>query len=359
MVVGGGDPPVKGAEFVQDHHIRQNKLTKQWVIYAPSRRKRPKDFHPSGPPPNSVPTHDAACPFCPGNETVIRPLVSELPGPSPHGWATRVIPNKYPALSPDLDSSRFSVGIYLAVQGHGRHEVVIETPYHDRDIGRMTAKEAEAVIETYHRRHLALMRQDETILTITFRNRGPRAGASLHHPHSQIIALAVAPTHVRWREEEAQRYYDEWGRCCLCDIRDFESDVGERVLLENRTFVAFVPFAAEVPFEVWIVPKRHQADFGEISEPEKADLAEALREILGRLEQCLDRIDYNYVIHSSTQYRSGNPQLHWYLQIRPRLTTQAGFEVGSGIAINPSIPEKDAAFMNQSESERRPGRNVP
>jgi len=329
---------------VKDHHLRQNKLTKQWVIYAPSRRKRPRDFR-AGQTALNVPGHDPGCPFCPGNEPVLGRVIEEAPGPAPHGWSTRVIPNKYPALSPVLDPRRFSVGIYLAVQGHGRHEVVIETPWHDRDIPDMSLPEVEAVIEAYHSRHLALMRADGTILTIIFRNRGPGAGASLVHPHSQIIALAVAPPHVRWREEEAQRYFDEWGRCCLCDVLDYEMQAEERLLFENGSFAAFVPFAAEVPFEVWIVPKRHQADFAEIRDHEKPDLAQALRYVLGRLDRRLHRPDYNYVIHSSTQYRAGEPQVHWYLQILPRLTTRAGFEIGSGIAINPSIPEEDAAFL--------------
>ena len=330
---------------MHDHHIRQDKLTKQWVIYAPSRRKRPRDFLDAEARRPPVPERDPACPFCPGNEEALGTLVDELPGPPPYGWATRVIPNRYPALSPDLDPRRFSVGIYLAVQGHGRHEVVIETPCHDRDIPGMSQAEVEAVVETYHRRHVDLMRQDETILTITFRNRGPAAGASMAHPHSQIIALAVAPPYVRWREEEAQRYFDEWGRCCLCDIARFEARSEERVVFENGSFLAFVPFAAGVPCEVWIVPKRHQADFGEISDAEKPDMAQALREVLGRVESRLNGPDYNYVIHSSTQYRAGEPQVHWYLQILPRITTRAGFEIGSGISINPSIPEDDAAFL--------------
>ncbi|GAB4281269.1 MAG: galactose-1-phosphate uridylyltransferase [Deferrisomatales bacterium] len=335
---------------MDEHHIRQDKLTKQWVIYAPSRRRRPTDF---GGVVRSRPleaAHEPTCPFCPGNEKGLGPVVEQLPGPPPHRWSTRVIPNRYPALSPDLDPRRFSAGIYLAVQGHGRHEVVIETPLHNRDIGRMGPAEAEAVVETYHRRHVDLMRRDGTILTITFRNRGPRAGASLAHPHSQIIALAVAPPHVRWREEEAQRYFDEWGRCCLCDIARFEEEVRERVVFENGSFLAFVPFAAEVPCEVWIVPKRHQADFGELSDEEKPGLAQALREILGRMDTRWNGPDYNYVIHSSTQYRAGEPQLHWYLQILPRVTTRAGFEIGSGVSINPSLPEEDAAFLRGEEA---------
>ncbi len=328
------------------HFIRQNKLTKQWVIFAPSRRSRPTDLRAKPTPvPEQIPPCDPNCPFCPGNEPALGRVVLELPGPPPHGWRTRVIPNRYPAVSPELDPRRYSVGIHLALEGHGRHEVIIESPRHDRDLPEMGPPEVEALIETYHRRHRDLMALDDTILTLTFRNRGPRAGASMAHPHSQTIALAVAPPHVRWREEEAQRYFDEWGRCCLCDVLAFEARAGERIVAENDSFVAFVPFAAEVPCEVWIVPRRHQADFGELIDPEKAPLARILRDVLGRIAERLRRPDYNYVIHSSTQYRAGEPQLHWYIQVLPRLTTRAGLEIGTGIAINPSIPEEDAALL--------------
>lgn len=327
------------------HVIRQNKLTKQWVVFAPSRRKRPRDLRETAAEPGPAPEHDPSCPFCPGNESALGEIIEEIPGPGPHGWRTRVIPNRYPAVSPERSASRYTVGIHLAVGGHGRHEVIIETPRHDLDIPDMDPAQVRAIVETYHRRHRELMARDDTLLTLTFRNRGPKAGASMVHPHSQVIALAVAPPHVRWREEECQRYFDEWGRCCLCDIVRAEVQARERLVFANEAFVAFVPFAAETPCELWIVPRRHQADFVELDEAEKPLLADILRASLARLAERLGRPDYNYVIHSSTQYRVGEPQVHWYIQILPRLTRRAGFEIGTGIAINPSIPERDAAFL--------------
>ncbi|GAB6064461.1 galactose-1-phosphate uridylyltransferase [Deferrisoma palaeochoriense] len=330
-----------------DHVIRQNKVTKQWVIFAPSRRRRPTDLREAPAPADlsADAPHDPSCPFCPGNEEALGPVVEEVPGPPPQGWRTRVIPNKYPALSPGLDARRLQVGAYLAVGGHGRHEVIIESPYHNRDIPDMEPEEVLAVVDTYHRRHRELMARDDTLLTLTFRNRGVGAGASMAHPHSQVISLPVAPPYVRWREEEAQRYFDEWGRCCLCDTVAEELRVGERLVLTNPAFVAFVPFAAETPCEIWIVPRRHQADFVELEESEKVLLAQILRDSLRRVATALGRPDYNYVIHSSTQYRVGEPHVHWYLQILPRLTRRAGFEIGTNIAINPSLPEEDARLL--------------
>lgn len=323
--------------------IRQNKATKQWVIYAPARRKRPKDFQLFRKK-EHLPSHDEKCPFCSGNEHLLPKIILEVKNKKKH-WQVRVVPNKFPALTPKSNISRFSRGIYVVMNGYGHHEVVIETPHHNKPLAKMSVTEIGAIIETYHRRYMDLMKEYENMMIIIFRNHGLRAGTSLVHPHSQIIATGMVPHHIRWREEEAQRYFDEWGRCVYCDILDYELKDNQRIVYENRSFVTFVPFAADVPFETWIMPKNHKADFGEISDEEKTDLTASLHNILKKLNHKLHDPDYNYVINTSARYRAQEPQLHWYMQIRPRLMTIAGFEIGSGISINPSIPEEDANFL--------------
>ena len=326
--------------------IRQDKATKKWVIYAPARSKRPSDFQRRHEK-EWLPPLDEHCPFCPGNENMLPSIIMELPGREPGRWQTRVVPNKFPALTPNGNPSRLSKGIYLAMPGYGRHEVIIESSLHNQDVAKMSAEEVGIIIETYHKRYVDLIRQKKHMMVIIFRNHGLRAGTSLRHPHSQLIATSMVPQYIRWREEEAQRYFDEWGRCVYCDILAFEAKEQRRVIMDNNSFLAFIPFAAEVPFEIWIMPRRHQADFGSISDEEKPDLASTLQDVLVRLDKKLRDPDYNYIINTCARYRAGEPQLHWYLQIRPRLTTQAGFEIGSGISINPSIPEEDAAFLNK------------
>jgi UDPglucose--hexose-1-phosphate uridylyltransferase len=326
--------------------IRQNKATKEWVIYAPARSRRPKDFQRPKKESEASPVQDKQCPFCPGNEHMLPDIVLELPDRHAPPWQTRVVSNKFPALTPEGDISRHSRGIYLAMQGYGRHEVVIESPRHDLNLAKMPLEEVSTVIETYHRRYVDLMTDHGNMMAIIFRNHGPQAGTSLEHPHSQIVVTGMVPRHIRWREEAAQNYFDEWGSCVFCDILHFEIQEQRRVILENESYLAFVPFAAEVPFEIWIVPKRHRADFGNVSDQEKEDLAPVLRDCLARLHTKLNNPDYNYVVNTAARYRADEPQLHWYLQIRPRLTTRAGFEIGSGISINPSIPEDDADFLN-------------
>lgn len=327
--------------------IRQNKATKQWVIFAPSRGKRPVAFKRQESKNQRLPAVDKDCPFCPGNEKSLPSIIMELPGPEGSQWQTRVVPNKFPALTSDENNVRYRRGLYLAMPGYGRHEVIIESPVHNRRITQMTPKEVGIIIETYHRRYVNVMKQNWNLMALIFRNHGRRAGTSLAHPHSQIIFTGMVPTYIRWREERAQYYFDESGRCVYCDILEQEAQERQRVISENETFLAFVPYAAEVPFEIWIMPTKHQACFSGLSDQEKPGLAAILQDCLARLQRKLNDPDYNYIINTAARYRAGEPQLHWYLQIRPRLTTQAGFEIGSGISINPSLPEEDAAFLRQ------------
>lgn len=326
--------------------IRLNKVTREWVIYAPSRRKRPQDFQKITRAQQSLVSHEPKCPFCPGNEHMSDAILLELPNLQHSFWQTRVVPNKYPALTPDENTHRTLHGIYLTMPRYGRHEIVIESPDHSQSIATMPEEEVAILIETYHRRYIDLMLAHENMMAIIFRNHGDRAGASLRHPHSQIIVTGMVPHHIRWREEEAQHYFDDWGRCMYCDILAFEMQNPRRVVRENESFLAFVPFAAEVPFEIWIMPKRHQADFGSISDQEKSDFAAILKNILTNLYEKLNDPDYNYVINTAARYKAEEPQVHWYCQIQPRLTTQAGYELGAGIHINPSLPEVDAEFLN-------------
>lgn len=274
-------------------------------------------------------------------------ILMEVPLPESDSWRTRVVPNKFRALSPEGDTRRFMEGIYVAMQAYGRHEVIIESPLHNRPIATMSTQEVEVIVETYHKRHHDLLQEHRNRMIIIFRNHGLQAGTSLIHPHSQIIVTGMVPNYIPWSEEEAQRYFDEWGRCAYCDILNFEMETQRRVVLENPSCLAFVPYAAEVPFEVWIMPKRHEASFSAITDRSKSDLSAVLRGVLGSLHGKLKDPDYNYVLYTSLRNNPNEPQLHWFLQIRPRLTTHAGFDIGSGICINPSLPEADADFLRQ------------
>lgn len=330
------------------NEIRQNVVTRQWVIHAPARQQRPLEFEKHTARENKLPEVDRGCPFCPGNENQLLGIIAELPGAGQYKWQTRVVPNKYPALSQDAEVAGRQQTVYVSLEAYGAHEVVIESPWHNKDIGTMSVEEVGKVIDTCQRRYNKLLETDEKILcAVVFRNHGKRAGTSLIHPHSQIVAPAVVPRYIADRQQAAEEYFRANRRCVMCDMLEYEQARQERIVLKNDSFAALAPYAAEVPCEVWIAPLRHSADFGSITPEQTGDLAAILRDILHRIYDRLDDPDYNYVIHSCTKTYRDESYLHWYLQIKPRLTIPAGFEIGSGMHINPSTPEQDAAFLRE------------
>ncbi|NBC16984.1 MAG: galactose-1-phosphate uridylyltransferase [Bacteroidetes bacterium] len=323
--------------------FRQDPVTGRWVIVAPDRSSRPNRVERESPGKATV----TDSPFAPGNEDQIPPIILELPSRNGLPWQTRVIPNKYPALTPDANTVSTGDGFYRAQPGRGRHEVVIEHPDPAQDLATMAETEVAAVIETYLRRHRALQQTEGGLIPFIFRNHGAQAGASLPHPHSQIVALPEAPPSMRHREAMAHRHYTDEGQCIYCTILERERQAGLRVVEDRGGFLTFVPYAAEVPFEMWIVPTHHAADFGTLLDARQTDLAATLQRALRRLRDGLGNPAYNYALHSASTPDDDTPHLHWYLRIVPRRTVPGGFEWGAGVAINPSSPEDDAAFLRE------------
>jgi UDPglucose--hexose-1-phosphate uridylyltransferase len=328
--------------------LRQDPATKQWVIIATERAKRPQDFVKSAPS-VSLPAFQASCPFCPGNESMTPPetLAYRSGGPANGpGWWVRVTPNKFPALVPEGSLSRQATdGFFRKMDGVGRHEVIIETPRHDLSIPMMEDKQVEEILLAYRERYLALREDPRFKLIIIFRNHGPRAGTSLEHPHSQLVAMPIVPLTIRYRFEKAAGHFDDEGTCVYCDILKEGLRARSRLILESDRFATFHPFASRAPFETWIVPKRHHASFGAISMEEAKEFAWVLKRTLLQLYQGLNNPDYNYIIHSAPIKDEQEEYFHWHLQVLPRLVTPAGFELGTGMFINTALPEETAAFI--------------
>ena len=326
--------------------MRQNRITGQWIIYAATRRTRPHDAHRAIDEKEGQPAHVPTCPFCPGNEHMTPPTLLQLPeGNVP--WHVRAFANKFPILSPNdgRGETLAHSNVYISAAGYGHHEVVVETPYHNEDLAHMPRERAEAVIEACRRRYLDV-RADERVQSVfLFRNHGIGAGASLAHPHSQVIGTDVIPLRVRERESATRRYFEEQGRCAYCDILEFEARAGQRVVYQNGSFLAFVPYAAEAPLEVWIAPYEHRSDFDAAPDAEMADLADAWQVILRRLYHQAHDPDYNYIFYTASKASDAAPHIHWYVQIRPRAGIEAGFEIGSGMLVNMSNPEEDALLL--------------
>lgn len=331
--------------------FRQNPASKDWVIIATERAKRPEEFQKKDGQPPPLPEFDHHCPFCPGNEAALTPpeILSYREygtGANSPGWWIRIIPNKFPALLPQGNLRRIkNEDFFTYMDGVGEHEVLLESPKHNLYIANMDQKQVEEIFLAYRERYTTLRKNDRYEMIIIFKNHGTQAGTSLIHPHSQLIATPVTPMHIRHRLEEAMRYYDDNGECVYCVEIKKELKLNERIILETDNFVSFVPFAASSPFEITVAPKAHIASF-ESTPPDKIkEFAYAVRIILKKLYHGLSNPDYNYMIFSSPCHEKDVEYFHWHLKIIPRVSAVAGFEMGSGIYINVVIPEKAAQFL--------------
>jgi len=331
--------------------LRQDPTTREWVIIATERARRPHDFQKevhSAP----LPEHDVACPFCPGNEhlTPTEDFAIRSEGASGDGWRVRVVPNKFAALAPEEGMERDQSGIFRRSNGYGKHEVIVESPRHDQPIAFMEKAQVVDIIRTYRSRYQALREDKNLELILIFKNHGRAAGTSLEHPHSQLVATPVVPTAVRVRYDAATRFHDDTGKCVYCVVRDEEVRQRDRLVLESDGFVAFHPYASRVPFETWVLPRQHSSCFGRITDEGISELADALQTLLRKMYVGLGNPDFNYVIHTAPIEDEDKHYYIWHVQILPRLTLQAGFELGSGMHINVALPEETAAFMRALET---------
>jgi len=332
--------------------LRQNPATKEWVIIATERAKRPEDF-PQTRQEEAAPEKSDKCPFCEGNENLTpkETLSYRAYGTKPDspGWWIRIVPNKFAALVPQGKTERSQINDFFRyMDGIGEHEVLIEHPKHNKNIAIMEQKQVEEIFLAYRERYIYLSNDPRFEMILIFKNHGAAAGTSVKHPHSQIIATPITPSHTRNRIEEAMRYFDDTGECVYCRMIKEEIESKKRIVLETDNFVAFEPFASRSPFETWILPKRHHASFCSISKDQSKELAYMAKHTLGKIYTSLKDPDYNYVINSAPVHEKGIEYYHWHMQILPRITAVAGFELGSGIYINTVIPEAAAKFLREA-----------
>jgi UDPglucose--hexose-1-phosphate uridylyltransferase len=258
----------------------------------------------------------------------------------------RVVPNKFPALQIEEDHRRIADGpVFEHMGGCGAHEVVIETPQHDVVLAHQPAEQIETLLRVVHRRYVDLMRDRRFQSVVVFKNHGERAGTSLRHPHWQIIATSVVPRLLRMKFIEATDYYDRTGNSLYEVLLDEELSAGRRVVAANEEFVAFLPYAGHLPFETWIMPRRAQSSFGSLQPEQVRPLGDLLRSVLLKLYVGLEDPDFNLSIDTASRGDEDQPFFRWHVRILPRLTTAAGFELGSGMAINTVLPEDAAQFL--------------
>jgi UDPglucose--hexose-1-phosphate uridylyltransferase len=323
--------------------LRFNVITKDWVIIARERAKRPDQFALPKKEELPLPQFDPSCPFCPGNESHTEPEIARLGDNK--GWRVRVMPNKYPALSAHGERTRSNEGMRISMNGVGLHEVIVDHRRHNMVFALMPPPDIEAVLRMYRQRYEECRKDERLEAIIIFKNHGESAGSSVIHTHSQLAATPVVTFQTRMRLEDAIRFYDQMGKCIFCQTMEEELSAKVRILHESKHFIAFHPYAALSPFHTWIFPRRHTPSFELATDEELVDLASTLKLLLARLYYGLNDPPFNYTIRSIPSRDRNTEYYHWYLSIIPRVTKTAGFEMGSGMYINSALPEESAEFL--------------
>ena len=326
--------------------LRRDPVVGRWVIVDTEHPKKPEDF--------KYEQHifeGGLCPFCYGNEFMTPSEISCFrdPGTAANfpGWQVRVVANKFPALQIEGELDRRGLGIYDMSNGIGAHEVLIESPYHSKDIPELSEQEIESYLKMCCVRLADLKKDSRFKYVMVFRNYGAAAGATLEHPHTQLIALPMVPKNALEEIHGARDYYNYRERCIFCDILRQEIGDKTRIILENKYFISFCPFVSRFPFAIMIMPKQHSGYFSHISSgSELAALAQILKDTLTKLKKVFVNLAYNYIIHSAPINGETDVEYyHWHLEIMPKLTQVAGFEWGTGFYLDPTSPELAAQYL--------------
>jgi UDPglucose--hexose-1-phosphate uridylyltransferase len=325
--------------------LRQDPLTGIWVMISPERKKRPQYLDLS----REYDLKPDICPFCERNEHMTPPEIYAVRKDNSEanktGWKLRVVPNKYPALSAKEELNKIEDQIYNKMNGVGAHEVIIESDSHDIGIGEMEVEHIKQIFISYKRRILDLKRDKRFKYIQIFKNHGIKAGSSIHHPHSQIIALPVIPSKVMNRLSNTENYFKLHDRCLLCDILDYERSYNKRVLFENRDFIVFASYAPKFPFELIICPIKHASSYERTPDKNFISLAEILKQTMKKIGKVLDNPAYNLLLHNSPFIKNCTHYFHWHMELIPIISGTGGFELATNCYINPIPPEESIQIL--------------
>jgi UDPglucose--hexose-1-phosphate uridylyltransferase len=282
-------------------------------------------------------------------------LAYRSPGTAPNseGWWLRVVPNLYAAFRPEPEGQEQRDGRFWQRDAIGACEVLISSPDHRAPTPLLPRRQVEEIVQSYVDRYRTHAQNPSLEQVLVIYNHGRLAGASLEHPHSQLYAISLVPPNIQEELSGARRFYEREGICVFCRTLEEERRAEARIVFENEAFVVFAPYAARTPFETWIMPRRHEASLANLdSDREKPAFAEALQLTLSALYDGLNDPPFNYYIHSAPLKASVEREYHWHLELIPKLSIAAGFELGSGMWINVVKPEESASFLRQRIADK-------
>jgi UDPglucose--hexose-1-phosphate uridylyltransferase len=326
------------------NQLRLDPLTGRWVVVSTDRSRRPEAFAQRSAQVQA--DRSKPCPFCPGNEEATPPAL-ETYGPS-GGWLVRVVPNLYPAFEGDQPFVVEHRGpVFTQATAGGIHEVFVLSPDHDADWAEVSEEQAGLIMAALRDRieeHAQMpgLRYSQAIV-----NAGREAGASLEHPHGQLLGMSFVPRELAEEQAGFSRFA---GRCLLCTTIDAEEDAGHRVVFADERVVVVCPFWSGMPFEMLVIPRVHGPHLYRSSPQDVVAAGRALRLALGQLKHRVGDVAYNLVFHSAP-YRAPEP-FHWHVHVWPKLTTLAGFELGTGVLINVVAPEQAAEELRATVAAR-------
>ena len=326
--------------------LRRDIVSGDWVVIATGRGKRPDAFKSK---PASFFHSKNTCPFeDPQSSGHEQPMLKYFK-PQSNDWFLQVVPNKFPAfMSKGVCQVFGKVGPYTTTNGYGFHELFILEDHKRYALSLYSKDELAELVRAYHERFSALSEEDCIQYITIFHNHGREAGSSIGHPHSQLIAMPVVPPDVSGSLNGSKRHFHETGQCVHCLMIEFERKEKTRIIFENDAFVVFAPFVSRAAFEMRIFPKKHQSSFKFLSEKEdRLHLAEALRTALIKLYKGLNDPPFNFFIHTAPVAGGEYDHYHWHIEVVPKTSVWAGFELGTGIEISAIEPEKAAKFLRK------------
>ena len=325
--------------------LRQNIITGEWVVFAPERAKRPTDYI-------SIATQrkqkKSDCPFCiDSNKSEFPKKLEGL-----EKKTTYVLTNKFPAFveEPDLENAKLykiEDEFYNMKIALGGHDVVVVKD-HDQDLAKFTGEIWADLIETFIKRYNYFDKIDNVEYVMPIYNHGPQAAASIEHPHAQIFASSVVPNIVSTELSHTAKYFTDHKSCPFCDMISHEKEQNTRVIFEDDDFIALAFYAARFPFEVWVLPKKHQSHFTDLTDQATASLSQMMKKVFGRLNETLNDPPLNFFIHSAPVKKDQKeelPNYHWRIEITPRLSIYGGYELGAGMVIDIITPEQAAEYL--------------